>query len=121
MRMLPAVLAVAALPLLLAGCVSNAGSGPTIEVSITDDGCAVATAAAHPGPVAFHLTNRGTDENEFYVLATDKKRVVAEKEHIAAGQTATLTTQLDAGAYFTACKFRNAGDLVGVAEFTVAG
>jgi iron uptake system component EfeO len=121
MRRIAARLTAAALPLLLlSGCVANGAGGTSVAVAITDDSCAVATADAKAGTVTFRLTNGGTDENEFYVLGNDKASVVAEKEHLTPGQTATLAVNLDAGSYYTACKFRQTGNLVGVAGFTVA-
>ena len=108
--------------LVLAGCVqNNAPASTRLTVRIADSSCAVSRATATAGTVAFALSNEGTDVNEFEILASDKKRIVAEKENIAPGQTVTLVAQLDAGTYYTACKFQQAGPLVGRAEFTVSG
>src|SRR4051794_35828718 len=106
----------------LTGCVQNASpTGSHVTVTISDDACAVSTSTATSGAVAFALTNSGTDVNEFEILAADKKRTVAEKENITPGQTVSLVVQLEPGTYYTGCKFQQAGDLIGEAEFTVSG
>ena len=108
--------------LALAGCVQNhAGAATRLTVTIADRSCAVSQPTASAGTVAFVLINRGTDVNEFEILASDRKRIVAEKENIAPGQTVTLVAQLDAGRYYTGCKFQQSGSIVGRAEFTVSG
>jgi iron uptake system component EfeO len=114
-------LAVAA-ALVLTGCVPNHASATTqLTVKITDDGCAVSSASAPAGTIAFTLTNSGTDVNEFEVLAADKDRVVGEKENITPGQTVSLVAQLEPGTYYTACKFQQVGARIGEAKFTVTG
>lgn len=108
--------------LALGGCVqNNARAATRITVAIADSSCAVSPATAPAGTVAFVLTNAGTDVNEFEILASDAKRIVAEKENIAPGQTVTLVAQLTAGSYLTGCRFQQAGAIVGRAEFTVSG
>ena len=108
--------------LALAGCVQNdAGAAPRVTVAIADRSCTVSRTTGSAGTLAFVLTNTGTDVNEFEVLASDQKRIVAEKENIAPGQTVTLVTQLDAGRYYTGCKFRQTGSIVERTEFTVIG
>jgi iron uptake system component EfeO len=105
----------------LTGCVQNNSASTRVSVKILDDSCTVSRSTVHAGAVAFTLTNSGTDVNEFEILSGDKKRTVAEKENIAPGQTVTLVAQLDAGTYYTGCKFQQAGSIVGEAKFTVTG
>lgn len=112
------------LALALAGCVPNspaAQGGSTLLVDIKDDTCAVSAAQATAGSVTFSLTNSGTDVNEFEILASDKLRIVGEKENVTPGQTVDYTAQLEPGTYYTACKFQLIGAPVGLAEFTVTG
>lgn len=112
------------LALALAGCVPNspaAQGGSALTVDIKDDACAVSAAEATAGSVTFSLTNSGTDVNEFEILASDKLRIVGEKENVTPGQTVDYTAQLEPGTYYTACKFQLIGAPVGLAEFTVTG
>ncbi|ATG51398.1 PbrT family lead (Pb2+) uptake porter [Brachybacterium vulturis] len=123
-------LAIAAvIALAAAGCTDNptsgangagtqAGAGP-VGVTITDEGCAVASTQTPSGAVTFSITNEGTVPNEFEILASDKLRIVTEKENIGPGTTVELTTGLEKGDYFTACKPNMVGALVGVTPFTV--
>lgn len=94
----------------LTGCVANnpsAGtaskSGSTITVAATDSDCKVSSTTAPSGTVTFSMTNKGTDNSEFEILASDGLRIISEKENIGPGTTGSLTTQLAAGKYFTAC------------------
>ena len=120
-RALP-VAAAAALALVLTGCVANNATGTTaVTVTISDDGCAVSPATAPAGPVTFTITNTGSNVKEFEVLASDKLRIAGEKENVTPGQTVALVTQLEAGTYFTACKFQQVGEPTGLATFTATG
>lgn len=107
--------------LALTGCVPNTPVGPTLTVAMTDDGCAVSSATAAAGAVTFAISNTGSDINEFEILADDKLRIVGEKEKITPGQTVSYVVQLAPGTYYTACKFRQVGEPIGLAEFTVTG
>lgn len=117
--------------LALSGCVENSPSPKTattagaasgaIAVSSTDTACEVSTATATSGPTTFAITNSGSKTTEFYLLATDRLRIVAEKENIAPGQTAQLTVSLPPGTYFTACKPGMRGANIGETQFTVTG
>lgn len=99
---------------------ASGASGPTaVTVSLTDDGCTADPATVPSGPVAFAITNEGTQPNEFEVLAEDRLRILTEKENIGPGTTTTLTTALPEGDLFTACKPRMVGPLVGVTAFEV--
>ncbi len=79
---------------------------------------------SRPAPLAavtFELNNTGSDVNEFEILAEDKLRIVGEKENVTPGQTVSYVAQLEPGTYYTACKFRQVGSPIGLAEFTVTG
>ncbi|WP_371176710.1 iron uptake system protein EfeO [Buchananella felis] len=121
-----ALSAVAALA--LSGCVANdpaGGSGNaasgsnTLTVEITDDACNVSANTAPSGVTSFKLTNNGTVRNEFEILASDKLRIVGERENVGPGTTVDYTITLEPGTYYTACKTNMIGNLVDVREFTV--
>lgn len=120
MKRSPALLAAVALTLPLAGCVENS-SGDAIDVEAKEDACQVAADTVESGTSTFSITNSGERVTEFYVLADDGLRVIAERENIAPGSTADLTVQLEPGNYFTACKPGLRGANVGQSEFTVTG
>lgn len=120
MKRSPALLAAVALTLPLAGCVENS-SGDAIDVEAKEDACQVAADSVESGTSTFSITNSGERVTEFYVLADDGLRVIAERENIAPGSTADLTVQLEPGNYFTACKPGLRGANVGQSEFTVTG
>jgi len=120
MKRSPALLAAVALTLPLAGCVENS-SGDALDVQANEDSCKVATDSVESGTNTFSITNAGERVTEFYVLADDGLRVIAERENIAPGSTADLTVQLEPGSYYTACKPGLRGANVGQSEFTVTG
>ena len=120
MKRSPALIAAVALTLPLAGCVENS-SGDAIDVEAKEDACQVAADSVESGTSTFSITNSGERVTEFYVLADDGLRVIAERENIAPGSTADLTVQLEPGNYFTACKPGLRGANVGQSEFTVTG
>src|SRR5699024_10647084 len=100
------------LALSLAACTDNpqnkkdeaAASGDKVTVTITDDTCEVSPATLPSGKVSFSVTNNGTKPNEFEILAENKLQIESEKENIGPGTTTTVTTALEEGTYFTACK-----------------
>jgi len=116
-----APVATVALAVILSGCVAKADLASAIPVTITDTGCAVKTATTTAGAVTFHLENKGSDVNEFEILANDKLRIVGEKENVTPGQKVDFVAQLAPGTYYTACKFQQVGAPVGLAAFTVTG
>ncbi|KRB38921.1 iron uptake system protein EfeO [Microbacterium sp. Root180] len=123
-RRLLAGLAVAgAGALILSGCVAKAdpAASDALAVASTADGCAVSSATAESGTVAFEVTNSGDEVTEFYLLADDGLRIVGEVENIAPGASRTLTLTAQPGEYFTLCKPGMIGDGVGRAGFTVTG
>lgn len=118
--------------LLLTGCVANPAAQPTssgasgaasgvLTVTSTDDACTVSSATTASGPTSFRITNAGSRTTEFYLLAGDRLRIVAEKENIAPGSTSDLSVSLQPGSYFTACKPGMRGQNVGETAFTVTG
>lgn len=101
---------VALAALALTGCVANnpsAGTasktGSKITVAATDTSCTLSAKSAPSGTVSFTMTNKGSDNSEFEILAADGLRIVSEKESIGPGTSGTLTAQLAAGSYYTAC------------------
>lgn len=112
----------AALAAALTGCVPNqaTASDEAIAVALSDDKCTVSTSTAKAGPITFQVTNTGTDVNEFELLATDKLRIVGEKENIGPGTTVNYVVQLAEGDYYSACRKGMVGEPAHVAKFTVA-
>lgn len=136
MKLAPSLLltGTAALALVLTGCTDNPQSaqgsgestgkasgstGTTVNVTITDDACDVETASVPSGQVTFEITNKGTVPNELEVLAENQLQILSEQENIGPGTTATMTTALKEGSYYTACKPNMVGDFVGLAGFEV--
>ncbi len=118
-RLLPTLASAAAIAITLSGCVPNNPTGTALSVAITDSTCVVSAATAAAGAVSFAITNSGTGVNEFEILADDKVSIVGEKEDIGPGHAVSYVAQLEPGTYYTACKFEQTGDLVGLAKFTV--
>ncbi|WKD57160.1 Efem/EfeO family lipoprotein precursor [Corynebacterium capitovis DSM 44611] len=120
MKRIASLLAVGAAALPLASCVENS-SGGDLTVTATSDKCEVSATSADSGARTFSIKNEGSQITEFYLLADDGLRVVAERENIAPGETASLTVSLAPGNYYTACKPGLRGPNVGQAAFTVTG
>ena len=121
MKRSPALVAALAMTLPLAACVENTAGGDGLQVTAKEDACDVSGAETESGTTTFSITNEGERVTEFYVLAEDGLRVVAERENITPGDTADLIVQLEPGNYYTACKPGLRGANVGQAEFTVTG
>ncbi|NRD27141.1 iron uptake system protein EfeO [Frigoribacterium sp. VKM Ac-2836] len=98
---------VAVLALALTGCVANAPAGgsaaTTVTVDGSDDSCTVSTTSVPSGPITFTMTNTGSDNSEFELLAEDGLRIVSEKENIGPGTSGSMTVSVPAGDYYTAC------------------
>jgi iron uptake system component EfeO len=113
----------ALLPLVLSSCAGAASPAPaqdggSIAVSSTKDACKVSASEAPSGNLTFSVKNDGDQVTEFYLLAEDGLRIVAEAENIAPGITRNLVVNAPAGKYTTACKPALQGDGVRAA-FTV--
>jgi uncharacterized cupredoxin-like copper-binding protein len=93
------------LVLALAACSSGGGtpSGGSVAVSATDTACLVATTDLASGKTTFVVKNDGKDVTEVYVYG-DNDQVMAEKENIGPGLSATFTADLPAGHFQVACK-----------------
>ncbi|MFJ4037883.1 iron uptake system protein EfeO [Microbacterium sp. NPDC090007] len=122
-RLLAATAVAGAAALVLSGCVakSDATADGALSVTSTDDGCAVSSATASSGTVAFDVSNQSDQVTEFYLLASDGLRIVGEVENIAPGASRNLTVVAQPGEYFTLCKPGMIGDGVGRASFSVTG
>ena len=106
----------------LSACVKNSDSdSAAIKVSSTADGCEVSEVEAGSGTITFDVANDGDKITEFYLLDSDKLRIIGEVENIAPGTSRNLTVQAQPGDYFTECKPGMVGDGVGNAQFTVTG
>jgi iron uptake system EfeUOB component EfeO/EfeM len=128
------------------GCLDFAGSPaaaraadqdpPQIVVAVTARGCEPMTLSAPAGRVTFVIANKSSRSVEWEIL--DGVMVVDERENIAPGFKAKLTTQLKPGAYQMTCGLldnphgklvvtgesaarASAADLVGVAAEYRAG
>ncbi len=120
----PAILGAAAL-FVLAGCTDNnptagssSGDPRALTVSSTDDACTLSATTAPSGKLAFSVTNQGSKITEFYLLAEDGLRIVAEIENIGPGLSRDLVLNAPAGKYITACKPGMVGEGIR-ANFTV--
>jgi iron uptake system component EfeO len=118
------LLAAAVLPLTLAACTDNsapAAAGP-IKVSSTNDGCTLSSQTTKSGNLTFAIQNDGNQVTEFYLLAEDGLRIIAEVENIGPGLTRNLVVTAPAGKYTTACKPGMQGDGIRAAfEVTESG
>ena len=112
----PALLAAA---LMVAGCTDNAavpagsaaaGDRRTLSVQASDTACTLSATTAPSGTLTFSVTNTGSQVNEFYLLASDGLRIVAEVENIGPGITRDLVLTAPPGDYFSSCKPGMVGD-----------
>lgn len=108
--------------LALTGCTKNSESsssgGGNISVTSTAKECQLSAAEADSGNVVFHVSNKGSEVTEFYLLAQDGLQIVGEVENIAPGISRDLVVRAPAGSYYTACKPGMVGDGIR-AKFTV--
>lgn len=122
-RQLLTAAAACVLGLTLAGCVPNTtgskSSGSTVNVSASDSACDLSASTAASGPVAFTITNSGSDVTEFEILAEDKVRIVGEKENIGPGTSPTYVAQLEPGTYYTGCKPGMVGTGIGLSKLVI--
>jgi len=122
-----AVCAVACAALVLpfaAGCVANEPAGASavgagaLTVDSSATACTLSAATAPSGTLTFSVTNSGSDVTEFYVLAADGLRVVAEVENLGPGLARDLVVQARPGSYVTQCKPGMVGEGIR-SDFTV--
>lgn len=104
-------------PPLLAACTDNVapevaerGNSRTVTVVASDTACKVSAATAPSGRLSFSVKNEGKQATEFYLLASDGKRIVAEVENVGPGVTRELVATVAPGSYLTACKPGMTGD-----------
>ena len=96
-------------------------TGP-IKVSSTNDGCTLSSKTTKSGNLTFAIQNDGNQVTEFYLLAEDGLRIIAEVENIGPGLTRNLVVTAPAGKYTTACKPGMQGDGIRAAfEVTDSG
>ena len=115
----PSAALAAACAMALSACVPNATAATdAITVHSTSDACKVSTAEVAAGPAVFTISNDGDDVTEFYILAEDGLRIVAEVENIGPGISRDLVVNLPEGKYLTQCKPGMVGDGIR-APFTV--
>ncbi len=98
---------------LTAACVPNApatAAADAIVVTSTADECKLSATEAPSGTLTFSVTNGGEDVTEFYLLAEDGLRVIAEVENVGPGLARDLVVQAKPGTYVTACKPGMEGD-----------
>ena len=87
-----------AIGVLTGACVANpTASGGAIGVTSTDDACTVSTTTTPSGTVAFDVANKGSKVTEFYLMADDGLRIVAEVENIAPGTSRALSATSSPG------------------------
>lgn len=91
------------------GTQAGAGQG-TLTVTSTDTECQVSASEAPSGTLKFAVTNAGSKVTEFYLLAEDGLRIVAEVENIGPGLSRDLVLKAAPGTYKTACKPGMVGD-----------
>ncbi|WP_127127492.1 iron uptake system protein EfeO [Georgenia sp. SYP-B2076] len=114
-----------ALTVTLTACTDNTAATPasgggatTVTVDSSADACTLSAPQAPSGHLVFTVTNTGPDVTEFYLLAEDGLRIVAEVENIGPGISRDLVVTAKPGSYVTACKPGMAGDGIR-APFTV--
>ncbi len=94
------------------------GDAHTLSVDSSDGACGLSASEAPAGTISFQVTNSGSQVTEFYLLAEDGLRVVAEVENVGPGITRPLVAHVPAGSYVTACKPGMTGDGIR-SDFTV--
>ena len=100
------------------GAGGDDGDARSLRVQSSDDACEVSADAAPAGVLTFDVSNTGSQVTEFYLLAEDGLRIVAEVENIGPGATQKLTVNGAAGTYLTTCKPGMVGEGIR-SEFTI--
>ncbi len=104
--------------LVLAACTSEVTPGASVAVTLGDDAVVLEPATVPAGSVRFEATNEGTMTHEFEIFAgatttdlpvesnvavTEGLDLVDEVEDVVPGATASLTVDLEPGAYLVIC------------------
>lgn len=117
----------------------SAAAGAAINVTEAEFKIEPSATSAAPGAVTFHITNSGTQAHEFVVIKTDTSSAqlpmasdgaevdedasgltpVGEVEDIAAGASADLPVNLEAGHYVLICNVPGHYSLGMRTDFTV--
>jgi iron uptake system EfeUOB component EfeO/EfeM len=84
------------------GTTAKPVDGPTIEVTLNDEGCHPRTIATFAGPTNFHVTNKGSGAVSRFGIVEGEK-VVAELKKVEAGADGNLAVTLKTGSYATTC------------------
>jgi iron uptake system component EfeO len=81
---------------------SAAGEGTTIDITLSDAGCAPRDITAGPGETTFHVSNDGSAAvTEFEVL--DGGKIIGEVENVIPGADKSFSVELKTGSYTTKC------------------
>lgn len=96
----------------VAACADTSAGGDATRVAVTStaDACRLDTTSVPSGAVVFDVRNAGRDVTEFYLLAADGLRIVAEVENVGPGITRPLVVRVAPGSYVAACKPGMRGD-----------
>lgn len=99
------------LALALTACSDSGPSsgGGSVAVTATDTACTLGRTDLAAGRTTFAVKNGGKDVTEVYVYGAGDK-VMAEKENIGPGLSASFVADLPAGMYEVACKPGQKGD-----------
>jgi iron uptake system component EfeO len=98
------------LALALTACSDKSpASAGSVAVTATDTACTLGKTDLAAGKTTFAVKNDGKDVTEVYVYGENDK-VLAEKENIGPGLSASFTADLPAGMYEVACKPGQKGD-----------
>jgi iron uptake system component EfeO len=85
-----------------AGSPAASAAGRTVRITMTDAGCVPEPATITAGPVTFEVVNVSSSRaSEAELVQGDK--ILAEKEHLTPGLSATFAVELTAGAYDIYC------------------
>lgn len=93
----------------------NGGAGQTVDVSLTEFEIDMPTSIS-AGEVTFNVTNDGTMEHAFEV---EGNGIEDETDVLAAGDSATLTVNLEPGTYEVYCPVGNHRDMGMLLELEV--
>lgn len=104
--------------LALAACTSEVTPEATVAVTLVDDAVVLEPATVPAASIRFEATNEGTMTHEFEIFAgatttdlpvesnvaiTEGLELVDEVEDVVPGATASLTVDLEPGAYLVIC------------------